>query len=82
MRCLESQGSFLLEKRQQVPGWEALALQQQNLVSSPRGATQQLCDLELGTEGSSTRLDPGKALINDRATMITHRRQRAQAACT
>ena len=71
-----------MEKRQQVPGWEALALQQQDLVSSPCGATQQLCDLELVTDAPSTRLDPGKALINDLATIITHRRQRAQAACT
>ena len=37
---------------------------------------------QVHTQGSSTRLDPGKALINDLATMITHRRQRAQAACT
>lgn len=41
-----------------MPGWEALALQQQDLVSSPRGATYQLCDLELVTERSQHKAGP------------------------
>lgn len=60
VRCLRATGK-LSEKRQQVPGWGSLACSNRTWFLVPQVPLSS-SDLELVNKGSSTRLDPGKAL--------------------